>query len=80
LVIIIFKTKKVMATKIAQYKFDNEHDFLMARVRISSEVGTYSSHGWDYSNSYYEIYIYDDCDNPTNAGRICRSHGGIAFN
>jgi hypothetical protein len=69
-----------MATTIAKYQFDNSSDYENARDRIDSEVGGYSSNGWDYNNSWYYICIYDSCEKASLIGQICRAHGGKAFN
>ncbi len=68
-----------MATTIAQYQFDNSGDYESARDRINSEVGSWSSYGWNYDNSYYRIEIYDDCDKASLIGQICRANGGKSY-
>lgn len=65
-----------MATTIAKYQFDNSSDYENAKDRINNEVGNYSSNGWDYYSSNYEIYIYDNCEKASLIGQICRAHGG----
>lgn len=68
-----------MATKIAEYRFDNSSDYENAKNRIDSEVGGYSSNGWDYSSSYNEIYIYDSCEKPSLIASICKAHSGKSY-
>jgi len=68
-----------MATKIATYKFDREESYYAAKASISNVVG---GSGWDYSlaSDCGYIYIYDDCEKVTEAGQICRAHGGVPYN
>jgi hypothetical protein len=68
-----------MATTIARYQFDNSGDYESAKDRIYSEVGSYSSYGWDYDNSYYRISIDDSCEKASLIGQICRAHGGKSY-
>lgn len=65
-----------MATTIAKYRFDNSSDFENAKEKISYEVGNYSSYGWDYYSSDYEISIYDTCEKVSLISQICKGYGG----
>ncbi|MDR2410772.1 MAG: hypothetical protein LBE13_22040 [Bacteroidales bacterium] len=69
-----------MATTIAKYRFDSESAYNSAKERIEREVGSYSSYGWDYYSTYYEISIYDTCEKATLIGQICRALGGSPYN
>jgi hypothetical protein len=74
------RKENFMSTKIAEYKFTSYDEWTAAKDRLYAVVGSSSYTNWDsssYSDSWY-ISIYDECSDVSNAGQICRGHGGKA--
>ena len=69
------KAQKTMALR-SVYEFDYERDYEDAKDALRYHIGSNSSYTWDYSSSYYKIYIYDDCPDIAKAASICREHDG----
>ena len=76
-----------MASKLAEYKFQIGYDnFEKMTSRLYEELGStaYYKLSIDKPSGDYAGYvrIYDDLteEEATKAGRICRTHGGEAYN
>ena len=64
-----------MAIKIVEYKFSNYDRWFTTQNHLSNEFSS-SCYETFTSCGYYYISIWDNCDEPKTAGRICEVNGG----
>jgi hypothetical protein len=74
-----------MATKLAEYKFTNEAEFEGVKGRIFKELCSDYNYWTKIEFSVFSygegfVRIYDECSNPSLAGQICRTFGGVPYN
>jgi len=70
-----------MATKIAEYKFNDYNDWTAAKNRLFAALGNsnYSESISESGGNPYWITIWDSCNDPKTAGQICKANGGEIY-
>jgi hypothetical protein len=70
-----------MATKIAEYKFTDYNGWSAAKNRLYDALGgsNYNDSITNSGSNPYWITIYDNCNDPKAAGKICNANGGDIY-
>jgi len=67
-----------MATKIAEYKFNDYDDWTAAKSRLYNALGS-SNYSDSITSDNYWIAIWDNCNDAKTAGQICKANGGDVY-
>jgi hypothetical protein len=67
-----------MATKIAEYKFNDYNDWTAAKNRLYNALGS-GNYSESITSDTNWIAIWDSCNDPKTAGQICKANGGEIY-
>jgi len=67
--------------KVAEYKFVDYDEWQAAKNRLYDELGSrnYSDSITSEGSNPYWITIWDNCNDVSTAGKICRGNGGVIY-